>query len=86
MIYLAQGIHLLHVLPAAATKNTWPGFEHLDVVKPKLSSMNIQTDRSEDELVSLCDGLAVLPILVSGKVKAATDEVDVSRVDAEPLR
>jgi hypothetical protein len=34
----------------------------------------------------LCDGLAVLAILVSGQVEATTDEVDVCGVDADILR
>jgi len=47
--------------------------------------MNIETDGVEHELVSLCDGLTILAILISGEVEATADEVDVSRVDAEIL-
>ena len=47
--------------------------------------MDIKTNRTEHELVGLCDGLTVLAILVSGQVEATADEVDVCGVDAEVL-
>ena len=86
LVGLSQGIHLLHVLPVAASKYTRPSLEHLNVVKPQLSSVDVKTNRVEHKLVGLGDGLTVLAILVRGEIEATADEVDVSRVDAEILR
>jgi hypothetical protein len=34
LVNLPQGVHLLHILPGAATKYTGPGLQHLEVVEP----------------------------------------------------
>jgi len=86
LVGLSQGVHLLHVLPVAAPKYTRSGLEHLNIVEPQLSSVDIETNGIEHKFIGLCDGLAVLAILVCGEVEATADEVDVSRVNTEILR
>jgi len=77
LVYLSQGIHLLHVLPVAATKYSRPSLQHLDVIKPYPSSINVNADLLEYELVSLCDDLSVLAGRIIDQVVAPPDEVDV---------
>lgn len=85
LVHLSQGVHLLHVLPIAATEGAGPCLQHLDVIKPQLTSLDIKTYRVENKLVGLSDGLAVLAILISGEVESTSDKVNVSRVDADVL-
>jgi hypothetical protein len=77
LIDLPKRIHLLHVLPAGATRITRTGLEHFDVIEPEPSSTDVNANTTEDELVSLSDGLSVLAGLVSGQVEASSNEVDV---------
>lgn len=81
LVDFAQRIHLLHILPIAATKNTWTCLEHLDVVKPELSSANVDADLPEYKLVSLSDDLPILAILISGQIVTTSNEVDVGGVE-----
>jgi hypothetical protein len=85
LVDLSQSVHLLHVLPIGATENTGARLEHLDVVKPQLSSVNIDTYGVKHELVGLRDCSPICAALVSGQVEATSDEVDVSRVNAYVL-
>ena len=85
LVHLSQSVHLLHVLPIAATEDAGPCLQHLDVIKPQLTSLDIKTYRVENKLVGLSDCLAVLAILISGEIESTSDEVDVSGVDANVL-
>ena len=81
LVDLAQSVHLLHVLPVAASEYARSGFQHLKIVEPQPSCVDVNADLLEHKLVSLCDDLSVLAGRVIEQAVSPPDEVDIRRVE-----